>query len=443
MLTGRKRKATAQYGGPSKKPNIDESLISVSRGPDCPIIMGGNTTTHNNCVYFSDDGIIFEFDLTSRNWTKYIECPQVVCGLATIENELVVVGGLLPTEDESQVATNKVICFPLEKNKGKRKSTRHKKEEKKEWKEKYPVMKQKRVYPEVLVFGNYLIVLGGYITHDAELKPIISVEVLDTKSKCWYSNERMSLPPEFSSMKWLSACICGKDLYIAAKHDDPQFKDSLCSKIGKDMEEDPDEINYQGGEEINVFDYYFLDGPCPCYSMYRCCVDTLLHVAQESDDVATNQMEKTILWQKLQHPHYSVYDNFDQREDEGMFLYYGVCHFTLSHINNELYAVGCQHIDSISNESLVNILDIAYRSYNTDIQWCKRASLQGITARKDEETIDYECHIYHYDVDDDSWDLVKSTPHNGDSSKKPSVAVVDKELVIVRHSKTVHIVTFP
>ena len=92
------------------------------------------------------------------------------------------------------------------------------------------------------------------------------------------------------------------------------------------------------------------DGPWPCYSMYRCRVNTLLHIAQESDDNTTNKIEETILWQRLQHPHNSVYINprlktdvvsnlmeiSRNEEHESGCLSYSVCCFTLSSVNNEL-----------------------------------------------------------------------------------------------------------
>ena len=289
------------------------------------------------------------------------------------------------------------------------------------WKKKYPPMKKERVNPNVLVSGIFLIVIGGFMYTPDESgrnvirEPIMSVEILDVEGKTWHFNDKIHLPEEFSTMTWLSACINDKDLYITAKHNDPDFKETL-----------------------RVVD------PYPCFSLYRCSVDTLLQFAQEE-----SKMEMKILWQKLQHPHDSVYLNLipnrvsEEGIEEADYLGFCACRYTISSVNNELVAVGCQHIQSVSNEYLRRILSNAYDAYQMYQDYSDHP-YNGLIVRNDEDTIDNECHIYRYDGEADCWEFVKSTPPNGESNSQPSVAVVnDNKLVIVRNSQTLFIVPYP
>ena len=371
---------------------------------------------------------------------QQIKCPHPIFGLATIENELVAVGGVANEEEKEEEKEedrdrpiNKVFSFSLD-NTGEE-----------TWKEKYPEMKEARVRPEVVVFGKYLIVLGGVI-HDPNLKPVTSVEVLDLEEKRWYT---INLPEECSSMNWLSACICGEDIYIAAQHDD-HYR-SLITKHTHTYDDDDD---YSSGE-----DDYDPPSPWPCYSLYRCSVEELVKSAKEGN----NQLR----WQKLEHPHPSVYRNSNQirqhiegYEDDDIdgipivqleteYLAYEVCEFVLSHINNTLVAVGCNHVTSVSFENTKTQLKLAYSSYREEEKERneggggeKYYSYEIMTSR-DRDTIDKECHVYIYDTMDYSWKRVKTTTENGASNCKPTVAVVDNKLVIVRDSKHIHIVNFP
>jgi hypothetical protein len=463
LIKGRKRKATPQDGSQSKKFLLDEP--GISRGPACPTKIFGYTATYNNVVYFCSGDIIYEFDTESRNWTRCIECPHIHYGFATMGSELVAVGGLVKSD---RSPTNKVLCFPLENSstrekKGKDTQYGENKAQKQVWEEKYPQMNEKRVYPNVLVYEKFLIVIGGFMLIQDEVsrkisrKAMISMEILNVEEKCWYSNDKINLPEEFSTMDWLSACICGKDLYITAKHTDPDFEATVREYVIEDFERHgPDD--YDDAVVSNTLPDYEEDigGPYPCYSFYRCYVDTLLQISKEGNyenDVAENKFETIILWQRLQHPHHSVYMNLKpevvngeiQQKDEAAYLYFGACCFTLSSVNNELVAVGCQHIQSIPNERLRAILYNAYKSYIVERNRQKQrfGYDSNFEASIDEETIDYECHIYRYDAEADSWELVKSTPSNGKSSSEPSVAVVDEKLVIARASHNVIIVPYP
>ena len=370
---------------------------------------------------------------------QQIECPHGLFGLATVENELVAVGGLVIEEPSAIASAKKVLSFSLDKT------------GEQTWIEKYPEMKEARVRPEVVVFEKYLIVLGGFIC-DPDLRPVTSGEVLDLEENHWYT---INLPEECSSMNWLSACICGEDIYIAVRHDDPEFHSTIQEFL---------EPKYEDGEFLYYRHKYDYDppSPWPCYSLYRCSVEELVKSAKEGNN-PSNQLR----WQKLDHPHPSVYKNSNQerQHDEGCvddgwdgipiveleteYLAYEVCGFVLSHINNTLVAVGCNHVTSVSFEDNKTQLKSAYSSYRVE----EKERIEGsggeiyysdeIMTSRDRDTIDKECHVYIYDTTDYSWKRVKTTTENGASNCKPTVAVVDNKLVIVRDSEHIHIVNFP
>lgn len=371
---------------------------------------------------------------------QVIECPQESFGHAAIENELVLVGGL----DRSGAPVNKVSSFSLER---------------KMWEEKYPPMGKARANPEVVVAGKYLIVLGGWLKEGEHNIQTSSVEVLDCeKRSCWYLNDNIKLPDELKyDMEWLSACICDKDIFIAVKHDDPEFQDTMSKFVDGNnfWNDDDDDVHYE---------YLDPDEKYPCYSLFRCPVGAMIEAAE-----AKSESQKH-LWQRIEHPHPSVYENKSPYEEHNSHILhslqnpdeadpmeelddlqteyncYGVCHFTLSCINNKLIAVGCNHVKSIPHQDLSDTLHDAYLSYRNVREELCQPYIEGradIEVHNDDETIDEECHIYVYNTEEESWKRVKSTPRNGTSDEHPSVAVVDNKLVILRNSKTVHIISFP
>ena len=379
---------------------------------------------------------------------QQLECPHGLFGLATVENELVAVGGLVIEEEKEEEKNcvhpiNKVLSFSLDKERT--------------WTEKYPEMKEARVRPEVVVFGKYLIVLGGVI-RDPDLRPVTSVEVLDLEEKRWYT---INLPEEFSSMKWLSACICGEDIYIAVRHDDPDFRSRVAAIPRRRT--NPYGDAYSSDDDDDYDDDYSSDdgdydppSPWPCYSLYRCSVEALVKSAKES-----NHPNNQLFWETLQHLHPSVCLNEKKAcepiigykmdgpyeipivEAEMEYLAYKVCRFALSHINNTLVAVGCRHVASVSCEDNNHKLYLSYRSYRETEKYRNDHIIYHRYFGTSNDQVDTECHIYIYDTTDYSWKRVKTTTENGASNYKPTVAVVDNKLVIVRESEHIHIVNFP
>lgn len=251
------------------------------------------------------------------------------------------------------------------------------------------------------------------------------------------------MPEEFSTMQWLTACVCNKYLYIAARHNDPNF-DRTISKMNdyrvsyvEDDSDSDDEDDYptQAG---------------PCYSFYHCSVEKLLQAAQK--DSSDNPLARNqLVWQKLDHPHPTCYKNkkiypVDEEEKtwESDPFYYDVCKFTLSCVDDTLVAVGCRHIESVSEKDVQGELWEAYDSYRVIKQINTKGENFAVITSNDAETVDTKCHIYMFNTENFSWKLVKSTEsENGRSYDQPSVAVVGNDkLVIIRKSKTVQIITF-
>ena len=249
-----------------------------------------STAAHKGMAYFANVYGIHKFDVHQRKWTDKIPCRRVFFGMAVIEDELTIVGGVTVIESgESEkifdVETKEVACWPLSAS-----------SKQNSWHEKYPAMGTALIFPEVVVADKYLIALGG----SAEMKngiicnPTTSVEILDLEEKRWYSNDRISLPEVFTTMMWQSACICNNDLFIAVEHDDPRYDNTKEELIEAESTD-----SY--GEHKPELDE-MLPEPYPCFSMYSCSVETLVQMAKD-------QCNDGYCWQELPHPHPSVYRN--------------------------------------------------------------------------------------------------------------------------------------
>ena len=314
-------------------------------------------------------------------------------------------------------------------------------------------MSKVRCFPNVNVTDKYLIVLGGLKSEEGKIKELSCMEIFDFEAKCWFSNESLNLPEEkVPGLRWLSACVCGNNLYVATLHSDPEYSSTIKKFIDNLDEEDS---NY--GDH---YDYLDPEDPFPCYSLFRCPLGALR---------ATQDGEMVEVWHKVEYPHHSVYltptqhgltlpvplNDFLATEKYCGVLEHGelqrpayscyfCCHFALSCINDKLIAVGCKHIRSTTYEELREMLRVAYKAYRDAEEYNnERSPSLEAQERNDIETISAECSIYEYCTDSDSWRLVTNTPPNGKSNNPPSVANVDSSLVIMRKSKTVHIVDFP
>ena len=422
---GKKRKAPQDISSEnirSKKAKIDESTIILVNGPQASSSIYGPSTVHGDHAYFVDNfNTICEFYVPTRSWKQLIKCPQACFGLTTIENELVAVGGAVKT-GESLATTSKVLCFSLTE---------------KTWcDDKYPPMKIARGNPKVVVSGKYLIALGGETEPENRTN---SVEVLDIEEKQWYSSDQLNLPEEF---QWLSACICNKDIFVVGVHNDPNFRETMEGIVDNDVDS-PEDWSYEcyHNEELDPHPY-------PCFSMYRCSVDTMVQIVKESVQIV-KENSKMQVWQPMQHPHPSVYAHNKKPNAYSLthisdYFFYNDCDFSLLCFNEQdLVAIGCSHIKETSHTEVKRSLKLAYYSYREARKEVNYLTDPSNVLDPDEidETLDVidsvatkdgKTHIYIYNKEQDSWEHV--TSKQDDSKDYPSAAVVDNKIVIVRNS---------
>ena len=418
-------------------------ISGIMSSPRCPSPREHfATTAHNGMAYYANIQGIHEFDVHKRKWTKKIPCQQALFGMAVIEDELTIVGGVMVKdlksgESEETVETNKVACWPLSAS-----------SKQKSWHEKYPAIGTRRICPQLVVAGRYLIALGGFTEMNNEIRnPTMSVEILDLEEKRWYSNDLISLPQVFTTMIWQSACICNNDLFIAVEHDDPKYDDTKENLIKMESID-----SYYGEHKPELEER--LPDPYPCFSMYCCSVETLVQMAKDP-------CNDGYCWQELSHPHPSVYRNpwnippvalrtpppeMDYDEDDieyyhqTDFFHYDKCCFTLSCIkNNILIAVGCKHVESNTKSDILSSLYSAYVSYRliSRLENCYQDDMHIVDCRTSLE----ECYIHCYDIEKDSWKLIGSIPDNGSHYSQPLVAIVGNKIIFTRNSETVRICT--
>ena len=470
--TSRKRKTEQVVPGPAKKLAVDRSEndepISFTSEKCSTLnsdnIVKGAVAAYNGNVYFGSGDAIHVLNVNHKKprWFPKIDCNRTHFGLTALGDTLLAVGGLLKSSPGKNTATNTVQCYALCSKDASKEKT---------WEEKYPAMGVARFDPEVVSVENYVIVIAGWTELVGEYErnnPVLAVEILDVNREKWYSIKSMALPNEIKTLEWQSACICNDTLYLAVKHDDPEY-DNL-KKNSSNIDEDSNS-GFPFGSESDNSDCY-PEKPYKCYSLYECSLEDLSQLAEMSE-----HDQSSFSWQKLNHPHPAVYENENQEimctsyvgmypsEDDieeyhskgGLdsnyiqteFFHYNYCNFTLSCIGDHLIAVGCKHVAAIAPGDMRYSLNRTYESYKVIM-----ASLFRYDNEPYETPIDYdvhsetrskktECHVHIYDPDKDSWKQLYSTqnPH-GHSDNQPVVTAVDNKLVIVRGSKAACVCTF-
>ncbi len=113
--------------------------------------------------------------LEQDQWTKLLQYTAIGFAMTSLDNQLVLVGGLDPRNSEP---TNQLAVFKSG-----------------EWTHPYPPMNIARYSSTAVSFNNHIIVVGG---HD-DKGSTSSVEVLDVVSRKWYIAQ--SLPNPRSSLK--------------------------------------------------------------------------------------------------------------------------------------------------------------------------------------------------------------------------------------------------
>ena len=140
--------STATHATPPEKTQLSH-ISEIASGPRCQSRISDAAVAHNGMAYFAKEYDIYEFDVSRRYWTRTIPCQQAYFGMAVIEDQLTLIGGIVESEG-LEVATNKVACWSLSESK------------QQSWHERYPALGTARIYPQVVIASKYLIALGGW-----------------------------------------------------------------------------------------------------------------------------------------------------------------------------------------------------------------------------------------------------------------------------------------
>ena len=117
---------------------------------------------------------VFKYNLTHDTWSRLPDCPTIHHGLATLDDELIVVGGKIT----GQVQTNNVYTFRDDK-----------------WQQVLPPMPTPRYSLSTASYENKLIIAaGGIITRNSRGEFTHTDKVEIYKDDCWYSTTGLPFP---------------------------------------------------------------------------------------------------------------------------------------------------------------------------------------------------------------------------------------------------------
>ena len=119
------------------------------------------------------------YDLDKGTWTKLPPAPQYCSQAATINNQLVLIGGC---EASSRTITTMVSTWTGQS-----------------WQQDIPAMPTKRVRPSVTTYSTYLMVAGGKAEDEQTL--LGSIDVMDTTTRQWYTPANLQLPQPMYRMQ--------------------------------------------------------------------------------------------------------------------------------------------------------------------------------------------------------------------------------------------------
>ena len=153
----------------------------------------------DNVYVGGGDGSIFDkvsvtmmvYSVQTASWTILRSCAYSF-GMAAVNNQLVLVGGILSASSRDQKVTNVLLAWD-ERSQG--------------WTCPFPVMPTSRHSMSVTSYKKWLVVAGGIDKRNSYLN---KVELLDTQSGQWY--EGSPLPTECSDM---SSAINGNMWYLS------------------------------------------------------------------------------------------------------------------------------------------------------------------------------------------------------------------------------------
>ena len=146
---------------------------------------------------------ILEYSTTEedRQW-RTIVAPAAMFAMATVENQLILAGGVDPNTDD---VSDQVWVLASDK---------------KTWTQPFPAMPTARCWPSGIGYKRWLVVVGGLATPDSE-NLLNVVDVLDTSSKQWYQASPLPSPAPRPSLT-----IIQDTLYVAWLDDTEEFSET-------------------------------------------------------------------------------------------------------------------------------------------------------------------------------------------------------------------------
>ena len=149
--------------------------ISWRRCTDSPVTNAISPTVKIGDYVYVGEGLrkrgeeatVFKYSLTHDTWSPLPDCPTCLHGLATLDGELIVIGGNI-------IPTNSVYTFTDDK-----------------WQQILPPMPTPRSQLSTASYQNKLIIAAGDTTdHNRETARTDRVEIYK-KDDCWYSTTRL------------------------------------------------------------------------------------------------------------------------------------------------------------------------------------------------------------------------------------------------------------
>ena len=143
-----------------------------------------------------ETSVTFQYHIIDNRWTTLCQCPVRCQGLASLNDELISVGGIC-----SQVATNTVYTFKDN-----------------QWKEVLPPMPTPRYNLSTMSHNDLIVVAGGSTgkARDGELLKTQAVEIY-IRDRQWYITKPMPIP-----LALASTCVIGNTCYMLGGTGEPE-----------------------------------------------------------------------------------------------------------------------------------------------------------------------------------------------------------------------------
>lgn len=193
------------------------------------MVSGSSVYSHKEDTLFFSSSIsqeILAYKTIDQKWFSLAQCPHQFFGLAIVDDYLTAVGGATrqritsTTSEGSETSaendaendkryklTNRLVCYVKRSNL---------KRNEESWVEIFPSMPTERANVSAVGVGPSLIVAGG-----DNGKPLQTVEVMDTRSKHWYTATSL---PKALSQTTLVLCENTKYLYLVGEEEKEESK---------------------------------------------------------------------------------------------------------------------------------------------------------------------------------------------------------------------------